>query len=97
MWSNFSGGFFEYAMDAYGNLEPWTYPLIIVGIIGYVFMATRSVTATVVSIFIALGIYATTTSIFDNVPSLNLFLWCIAIVGIPLLLFAIVLKVVDRI
>jgi hypothetical protein len=97
MWNNFSGGFFEYAMSAYDKLEPWTYPLVFVGIIGYVYMATRSVTAAIISIFITLGLYGASTSIFDAVPSLNLLLWCITIIGIPMLFFAIVLKVVDRI
>jgi len=96
-WGNFTGGIIEYSINGYSNLEPWTYPLILVGIIGYVFMATHSVVTCVVAILITLGVYSSTTDIFVNVPDISLFLYIITLVGITLLLMILVLKVVDRI
>lgn len=97
IWSNFSGGIFEYSIDAYNGLEPWTYPIIFLAIIGYVFMATRSITAAIVSIFITMGIYATTTNIFVDVPDLTLFLMIVSLIGMSMLFIVLIMKVVDRI
>ena len=96
-WGNFSGGFLDFGMSAYANMEPWTYPLIFVAIIGYVFMATHSIAVTIVSIFITLGIYTSTTDVFAEVPDLSLFLYIVTIVGFSLLIMFLILKVVDRI
>lgn len=96
-WTNFSQGIFEYSINAYSNLEPWTYPLIFMGIIGYVFMATHSIVTSIVAILITLGIYSSTTDIFANIPDLSLFLYIVTLVGITLLVMVLILKVVDRI
>lgn len=98
LWTNFtSNGIFQYALSAYSNLEPWTFPLIFVGIMGYVYVATKSVVAFIVSVFLTLGVFATTTSIFANVEPLNLFLFIVTIFGLSLAIYALIDKVVERI
>ena len=96
IWTDFSSGIFDYAISAYSNLEPWTYPLIFMGIMGYVYVASKSMTAFIVSVFITLGVFATTTSVFADVPNLNLFLFIVTVFGMSLVILALVLKVVDR-
>ena len=96
MWSNFSGGFFEYAMDAYSNLEPWVYPLILLGVIGYVYTATHSVITAIAAILITFGLYAT-TSVFVDVPDISLFMSLVTIVGISALIFTLFARrVINR-
>jgi hypothetical protein len=96
IWTNFSGGIFEYALSAYNNLEPWTYPLIFLGVIGYMYSATHSVITAIVAILITFGIFATTTSIFVDVPDLGLFLNIVTLVGISALIFSFFAKRVIR-
>ena len=97
IWSNFSQGIFEYSINGYNNMEPWTYPLIFMGVIGYVYMVTHSAITAVVAILVTFGLYAWTTDIFVNVSDLSLFLYIVTLIGITLLIVVIVLKVVDRI
>jgi uncharacterized protein (DUF697 family) len=85
VWENFSGGIFQYAMSAFHGLEPWTIPLIFVGIIGYVYATMHSVIVAVVAIIITFGLYATTTNIFNDVPDLSLFFYIVVLVGLTLL------------
>jgi hypothetical protein len=96
IWNNFSTGIWNYAVDAYSNMEPWTYPLFFLGIIGYVYTATHSVTALVASIIGTFALYATTTTIFADVPDLSLFLNIVSIVGISALIFTLVMRKVVR-
>jgi len=86
-WTNFSNGLIEYAMDAYSNVEPWTYPLIFIGIIGFVYTATHSIITAVAAILIVFGIYATTVNVFENVPDVSLFMYIVTLVGISALIF----------
>lgn len=96
IWQNFSGGMWNYAMEAYAQLEPWTYPLFFVGIIGYVYTATHSITALVVSIIATFALWATTTPIFTDVSPLVLFFNIITLVGVSALLFTLIIKKVAR-
>jgi len=97
IWTNFSQGFFEYSMNAYNNLEPWTYPLIFMGIIGYIYMATHSIITAIIGIIVTFAIYAFTTNIFVETSELSLFLFLITLIGITMLITALILKVVNRI
>ena len=92
LWSNFTDGFIDFGMSAYGSLEPWVYPLVFIGIIGFVYATMKSITVTVVAIIFTLGIYGATTNIFNEVPDLNLFLYIISIIGIALLITALFIK-----
>lgn len=96
IWGNFSQGIFEYAIDAYSNLEPWTFPLIFIGIIGYVYSATHSIVTMVAAILITFGIYATTTDIFNDVPDISLLMSLISIIGISALVFTLFIRKVVK-
>lgn len=96
MWGNFSSGIFEYAMDAYSSLEPWTYPLIFIGIIGYVYTATHSVITAIAAILITFGIYAATTNVFVDVPDVSLLMSLISLIGISALIFTLFARKVIR-
>ena len=92
LWGNFSSGFLDYAMSAYSSLEPWVYPFIFVGILGYIYATMQSVTVVVVGIIFTLGIFAVTTNVFVDVPDVSLFLYIVSILGITLLITALFIK-----
>lgn len=92
LWTNFSSGILDYAMSAYSSLEPWVYPFIFVGILGFIYATMQSVTVVVVGILFTLGIYAVTTNVFADVPDVTLFLYIVSIIGIALLITALFIK-----
>ncbi|MBE3095352.1 MAG: hypothetical protein IMZ52_10010 [Actinobacteria bacterium] len=96
MWENFSKGIIPYAMSAFSGLEPWVYPLIFVGIIGYVYATVNSVIVAVVAIIITFGLYATTTDIFVNVPDLNLFFYIVVLIGLTLLITTLFIRRIKQ-
>lgn len=92
IWTNFTQGIFEYARSAFSGLEPWLYPLVFVGIIGFVFAAMNSVVVAIVAIIVALGLFATATSIFATVPEITLFFYIVTVVGLGALITSLVVK-----
>lgn len=92
LWGNFSDGILDYAMSAYSSLEPWVYPFIFVGILGYIYATMQSVIVVVVGIIFTLGIYAVTTDIFVAVPDVTLFFYIVSVIGISLLITALFIK-----
>ena len=92
IWQDFSSDIFGYAFSAYDAIEPWFWPFVFVGIIGYLYAGMQSVTVAVVGILITFGIFATTTSVFEEVPAISQFFYIIAILGITLLMVGLVLK-----
>jgi len=92
LWQNFSINIPQWAIDAYGSVDPWTYPFVFIGIIGYIYTATESLTMAVVGIFITFGIFATTTSIFEAVPQISTFFYIIAVLGITMLVVTLIIK-----
>ena len=96
IWTNFSQGIFSYSLDAYGNLQPWFYPLVFIGIIGYVYTATHSVITAIVAILITFGLYGTTTDIFNTTPDFVLLMNIIVLVGVSTLIFTLFMKRVVK-
>ena len=92
MWENFTNGFLDYAMSAYSSLDPWVYPLVFVGIIGFIYATMNSVIVAIVAIFFTLGIFAVTTNVFAAVPDLTLFLYIVSIIGIAVLITTLFIK-----
>ena len=91
VWVNFSQGIFEYSVESFSAVDPWFYPLLLFGIIGYIYTSMHSVTAAVVGIIITLGIFGVTTSVFEGVPELTQILYLITIIGISMLLFSLLI------
>lgn len=92
IWDDFNSGMLQYAIDAFNAIDIWFWPFVFIGIIGYLYAAMESVTVAVVGILITFGLFATTTSIFADVPELSQFLYIIAIIGITLLITALFIK-----
>lgn len=92
IWENFTRSVFEYAINAYDVLDPWFYPLIFLGIIGYFYAGMQSITVAVVGILITFGVYATTTNIFADVEPFVQLAYIITVLGIMLLLVGVFIK-----
>jgi len=92
IWENFTQGILDYGMETFSGMEPWTYPFIFVGIIGFVYATMKSVIVAIIGIIITFGLYATTTNIFVDMPDISLFLYIVAVVGIAMLIVALVIK-----
>ena len=92
MWENFTNGFLDYAMSAYSSLDPWVYPFIFVGVIGFIYASMNSAIVAIVGIIFTLGIFAVTTNVFAAVPDLTLFLYIVSIIGIAILITTLFIK-----
>jgi len=93
IWENFTAdGIFNYAISAYANVDPWMWPLVFVGIIGFIYGATQSLIVTVAGIIITMASFVG-TSIFTDVPEVPMLFYIITIVGIGVLLTALFIQV----
>jgi len=84
IWSNFSD-MPTYMIDAFGAVDPWFWPLIFIGVIGFLYTASDSVTVAVVGILVTFGLFGA-TSVFEGVSEFSMFLYIVALVGISLLI-----------
>jgi len=91
IWSNFTE-IPTYVIDAFSAVDIWFWPLIFIGIVGFLYSAMDSITVAVVGILITFGLFGTTTSIFEGVPEFSQFLYIVAIIGICLLIYTLVTK-----
>lgn len=80
----------NWAMSAYDGLGEYKYPLIIIGILGYVYMATKSITLFVVAVIVTFAFFG--TGVLANVPEVSMLFSVITVVGIVSLLMAVLLK-----
>ena len=81
----------NWAMSAYDGLGEYKYPLIIVGILGYAYMATKSITLFIVAVLVTFAIFAP-VSLFADVPEISMLFSVITVVGIVSLVMAAILK-----
>ena len=81
----------NWAMSAYDGLAEYKYPLIIVGILGYAYMATKSITLFIVAVLVTFAIFAP-VSLFADVPEISMLFSVITVVGIVSLVMAAILK-----
>lgn len=94
-WENFTASIIDYGMSTYSNIEPWVYPFIFLGIIGFIYAGVKSLTAAIVGIIIIFATFVG-TGIFEETYETNLFFYIIAIVGIAMLILAALLLGRDR-
>lgn len=94
IWTNFTRGVPEYATDAFAAIDPWFYPLILFGIIGYIYTSMQSVTSAIIGILITLGLFTVTTSIFaaEGVPMMTQFLYIVTLIGLTMLILSLLLR-----
>jgi len=75
-------GFIDWALSAYETLfGVWMWPLIFVGIVGYVYAVNKSATAAAVAICLIFGIFGI-TGIFADVGEFSQFSYVIALFSI---------------
>ena len=92
IFENLSSGIRDFSMAAFSSVEPFTWPLFFIGIIGFIYAGMHSLVVAVVGILITLGTFVGTTTIFTDIPELTQFLYIISIIGIALLLAMVVIK-----
>ena len=92
LWTNFTRSVPQYAVEAYSAVDPWFYPILFIGIIGFIYTSMNSITAAIIAILITFGIFATTTSIFTEVSELTQFLYIITVVGLTMLIVTLILS-----
>ena len=92
IWENLTNGFINYSLDSYNILGIWLYPLLLLGIVGYIYASMHSITVAVVGIIITIGVFASTSMIFVNVPIITQFLYIIVVLGICMLLVGVFIK-----
>lgn len=87
-------GLVGYLMETFAPMQPYFWILFFGGIIGYVYLAMQSLTATIIVILLVLGLFGTTTlsGYFAAVPVFSQFLYIITIVGLASLVVAFVIK-----
>ena len=88
VWSNMTRNFPKYATDAYGAIDPWFYPLLFFGIIGYVYAYSKSVVVASVAILITLGLFGVTA--FVGVGLVGNFLYIVVAIGLGSLIITFV-------
>ena len=92
-WGIFTGeGIFEYAIEAYSAVDPWFYPILMIGIVGYIYGCMNSATSAIIAILITFGLFATTTSIFEQTSEIIILLYLITIVGLTFLVVTLLTK-----
>jgi len=81
----------NWAMSAYDGFGVYKYPILIIGILGYVYMATKSITLFVVAVIVTFAIFAP-TALFSNMWEISWLFSIIAVIGIASLVMAALLK-----
>jgi len=92
VWGNFTESIPDFAVAAYSAVDPWFWPLVFVGIIGYLYTAMNSVTVAIIGILVTFGLFATTTNFLHGIPEITQFLYLVTIIGITMLLFTLFLN-----
>lgn len=82
-WSNITGDWAGWIMTGYDNIfQHWTYPLIFLGVIGYVYCISRSATTAAAAICLFFAIYGGTAILgYPDVAEFSQFGWIITIVA----------------
>jgi len=81
----------NWAMSAYDGLGEYKYPLIIVGILGYAYMATKSITLFVVAVIVTFAIFVP-TGLFSGMWEISWLFSIITVIGVVSLLMTVLLK-----
>jgi hypothetical protein len=87
-------GIIGYLLETFTPMNPYFWVLFFVGVIGYVYLALQSITATIIVILITFGIFGGTSisGYFAAVPVINQLLYIITLFGLMLLIGTFVMK-----
>jgi len=80
----------NWAVSAYDGFGVYKYPILIIGILGYVYMATKSITLFVVAVIVTFAMFG--TGVLADVPEISMLMSVITVIGIASLLMAALLK-----
>jgi len=82
-WTNISSDWAGWIMTGYDNIfQNWTYPLIFLGVIGYVYCVSRSATAAAASICLVFGIFGITGIFrYPDIAEFSMLSWIIVIIS----------------
>ena len=80
-WTNISGDWAGWIIGAYDTIfANWTYPLIFLGIVGYVYCINRSAMAAAVAICLIFGIYgAAAIFSYSEISQFSMLGWVITV------------------
>ena len=97
IWEKFTTeGILNYALSAYGSLDIWLWPLIFLGIFGFIYAGTKSIVVCVVGIIITFGVFAGTTNIFNQVPEPTMVAYIVVIMGLTMLFTGLFIKISKK-
>ena len=84
-WSNITGNWSDFILTGYNNIfQNWTYPLIFLGFICYIYCINRSAMSAAAAICIIFGVYGITGVLsYPDIAPFSLLSW-----GITLTSFA---------
>lgn len=82
-WSNITTNWVDWLMSGYDNIfGNWTYPLIFLGVIGYVYCVSRSAMVAAAAICLTFGIFgATAVFRYPDIAEFSVMGWIIVIVS----------------
>jgi len=92
VWGNFTRSIPDFAVAAFDAVDPWFWPLVFVGVFGFLYTAMNSVTVAIVGILVTFGLFAASTNIFHGIPELTQFLYLVTIVGLTMLVVTLFLS-----
>lgn len=88
IFDNITSGIPDYAIAAFNSVEPYFWPIIFIGIIGFLYAAMSSITIAIIGILVTLAMFSTTSALFADVPLITQFLYIITVIGLALLITA---------
>lgn len=82
-WTNISADWVGYIMKGYDSIfNHWTYPLIFLGVVGYIYCVNRSAMSAAAAICIIFGVYGITGIFrYGDIAQFSLLSWVIVIVS----------------
>jgi hypothetical protein len=83
--------FFEYAMSSYDALDIYKYPLLILAIVGYIYLSTKSSTLAILTVIVALSVFGG-TGMFAQTFVLNNLFAILTVLGLAALFLGLILK-----
>lgn len=89
-WDSFVSDIMGYWIDGYANTEPYLFPFLFLGVIGFIYASVQSITVTVIIIIITMSLFG--SSFFAGIPNMTDFLYIITLLGISLLLVTLFIK-----
>lgn len=97
-WSNISSDWASWIMTGYDNVfQHWTYPLIFLGVVGYVYCINRSAVSAAVAICLVFGIYGITGVFqYGDIAEFSMLSWIIVIVAFSALFTTLFVSVGKR-